>query len=282
MNSDEELAKAAAEALERPSDAAFWGEGMYTTHGPVISWADRSDDLLAESNFKMVREYLQGVAAATEHYDADCCWDGESKKGYATAHQPHDGDVFDASVSHWAVGSMQQVWVRVYEERCYNCDAEIEHGTGDVFYALEGGDRTHCGAEEDSWHVGDYTEAFIAAVEAMLKLRDDYPIFDEDDYNERESEATEEAITDAFDMAVRLLDDDARGDLDDERVTAIAAEVRDSEDFTDDYPCRSDDVDYEEIGRMVTKAAAAESGGLWEAYARTLHLAQPETLFPGV
>jgi hypothetical protein len=81
----------AINALERPSDAAFWDDRCYVTHVPVIGWADRGDDILEESNFKVALSLLEGAAEDEEH-------------------------VFQGSAGHWLVGNLEQVWVQVYEE----------------------------------------------------------------------------------------------------------------------------------------------------------------------
>jgi hypothetical protein len=90
---DDDYRKAADEALTRPSDASFWDDRLYTTHAPVLSWADRGDDLIAESNFHTVLAHLTEIAAEAGEGDA----------------------VFDGSVSHWLVGSLKQVYVQVYD-----------------------------------------------------------------------------------------------------------------------------------------------------------------------
>ncbi|AKY03904.1 hypothetical protein SEA_VERSE_74 [Streptomyces phage Verse] len=81
----------AERALERPSDAAFWDERCYETHVPVISWADRGDDILEESNFHTARDLIAGAAEDEEHW-------------------------FQGSAGHWLVGNLEQIWVQVYED----------------------------------------------------------------------------------------------------------------------------------------------------------------------
>jgi hypothetical protein len=130
---DDDYRKAADEALTRPSDASFCDDRLYTTHAPVLSWADRGDDLIAESNFHTVLAHLTEIAA--QHGEEDA--------------------VFDGSVSHWLVGSLRQVYVQVYYED------------------------------------GDFTRTFKEAVVTAHFLRDEYPIFDETDFNEREWDRNE-------------------------------------------------------------------------------------------
>jgi hypothetical protein len=88
------LAKAAEEALARPSDSAWFDDRLFDTHGCVFTWADRSDDLLGESNFHTMLAELQGIAASE---DNEC----------------EPDDVIDVSAGHWAVGSVRHIFVRV-------------------------------------------------------------------------------------------------------------------------------------------------------------------------
>ena len=135
----DDLERVAVEALKRPSNAAFWDERMYETHGCTMSWADRGDDLLEESNYLTALAEIQGAAGddADEH-------------------------VFDASVSHWLVGSLRQLFVQVRDE------------------------------------AGDFTPAWIEAVKIGLYLKEDYPVLDESDYSEREYAAYEKNLDDAI------------------------------------------------------------------------------------
>lgn len=137
----EQLEEAARECLTQPDNCAMWDDRLYKTHGPVYSWADRGDDVLDESNFHTILADLQGYA------------------------REESDDVFDGSVSHWLVGSLQQIWVRVYDED------------------------------------GDFTPAFVRATEIAHALRD-YPVFDESDWSERELEVHEEYLRMALDDAV--------------------------------------------------------------------------------
>lgn len=172
--SDEDLAQAEKEAFARPSDASFWDERMYDTHAPVMSWADRGDDLLEASNFHAALAILT---------DADT---GED--------DPH---VFDASVSHWLVGSLQQIWVR---------------------------------ARDDS---GAFTPAWRTAVAIAFALQE-YPVLDESDLSERESEAFDTQFDDAlwqarnaFDSA-RYAEDEDAPDLTDTQHALVADGVREA------------------------------------------------------
>lgn len=96
----EQLQQAEREALTRPSNSAMWDDRLYGTHAPVISWAERGDDLLAESNYLCVLEHLQAVAV----------W--EDRDNQETA----DEYVIDATISDWLVGSLRQVFVQVRDE----------------------------------------------------------------------------------------------------------------------------------------------------------------------
>lgn len=146
----EHMAIAAREALTRPSDYAAWDERWYTTHGRVMDWAERGDDLVAESNYLTALAMLQGAVAHDE----------------TGASEARGDDVEDTTASHWAVGSLRELFVRVYDE------------------------------------AGAYTPAFKQAVEIAYSLSN-YPILDESDYSERETEAWFAVFEDALDCATR-------------------------------------------------------------------------------
>jgi hypothetical protein len=148
------MAKAAREALTRPQNYGAWDERWYTTHGCVMSWADRGDDILAESNYLTAVALLEGAVAHDE----------------TGASEARGDDVEDSSASHWLVGSLRQLFVRVYDEQ------------------------------------GQYTPAFREAVSIGLSLQD-YPILDESDYSERETEAWFKALDEAIDQAARAYRD---------------------------------------------------------------------------
>lgn len=97
---NETLERAEREALVRPSNSAMWDERLYTTHAPVMSWAERGDDILAESNYLMILEQLRGVAA----------WEDRDNQ------ETPDEYVIDATISDWLVGSLRQIFVRVRDE----------------------------------------------------------------------------------------------------------------------------------------------------------------------
>lgn len=163
------LARWAATSLERPSDYMnFDRETQYETHGAVMNWANRGDDLIAESNFHVMLEELNGTVEN----------DGSV------------GDVLDRSASHWLVGSLRTIFVRVYLE---GWDAAkvarvAKRAPGDV--------------------VRLYTPAFRRAVDLLVKLWD-YPLLSDDDHSEREHEAWQSVVNDAIDSAMNDFPDDS-------------------------------------------------------------------------
>lgn len=160
---DDDLKAAAREALTRPSDAVFYDDRLYTTHGPVLAWAERGDDILAESNYLTVLPFLESAAEDEEH-------------------------VLDVTVRHWAVGSLRQIFVQVYEE-----DSET------------------------------FTAAFREAVVVAHSLRD-YPVWDEDDYSERELARFDSNLDDAIQWVIghdEVFEDDSNSDA----IVAQAMEV---------------------------------------------------------
>jgi hypothetical protein len=138
------LTEWADKALQRPSDAAFWDERLYETHGSTLTWAERGDDILEESNYLSALDIVKGAAE-----DED--------------------DVIDATCGHWLVGSLRQLFVRVYDDQ------------------------------------GEFTAAWKAIVEIGEGL-EAYPIVDESDYSEREWKLYEENLSEALDQAQREYD----------------------------------------------------------------------------
>ncbi|ANT41076.1 hypothetical protein BI024_gp72 [Streptomyces phage Nanodon] len=189
-------------ALERPRDAAFWDSRCYSTHAPVIGWADRGDDILEESNYHSAKSLIEGAATDPEH-------------------------VFEGSAGHWLVGSLSQVWVQVYEARpecnTIGCEEESEylatfpHGEEGTYCeehkeGLEGTFLAELlGIEFEDLH-RDFTAAFIEAVEIQEALKD-YPILDESDFSEREWERFEENCKEALGDAQREYEDDTIEDI---------------------------------------------------------------------
>ncbi|AKY03752.1 hypothetical protein AVT26_gp70 [Streptomyces phage Lannister] len=186
-------------ALERPSDAAFWDSRCYETHVPVIGWADRGDDILEESNYHSAKSLIEGAATDPEH-------------------------VFEGSAGHWLVGSLSQVWVQVYETRpeCDTIGCE-EEATEVASYTRTSGEGHFCrdhalpllyspigellGVELEDLP-REFTAAFIEAVEIQEALKD-YPIVDESDFSEREWVRFEENCKEALEQAQREYEDDS-------------------------------------------------------------------------
>jgi hypothetical protein len=112
---DEDYSKAADEALSRPSDASFWDDRLYTTHGgPIVSYAPDSDDLVGESNYHTTLAYLQGVAE--EHGEDDA--------------------VIDGQVKHWTYPYFKVLYVQVRDDegnftRTFKEAVAVAHGLRD-------------------------------------------------------------------------------------------------------------------------------------------------------
>jgi hypothetical protein len=216
----EHLAKAAEEALTRPSNSAMWDDRLYSTHGPVIGWAERGDDLVEESNYLMALDRLRAAAD-----------DGREDTEVSDEH------VIDATIRDWLVGSLRQVFVQVYEtpEECSqeDCDEPAE------WMVLRSGESdrdrmcTPCleSLRADVWSEyrdasdipydlydtvaipREYTAAFLEAVEIADELRD-YPILDESDYSEREWERFEESLSEALADVHKEFEHDTEADQD--------------------------------------------------------------------
>jgi hypothetical protein len=166
------LVKHADAALTRPSDYAAWDDRWYTTHGCVATWADRGDDILAESNYHAMLAALNGAVAHDE----------------TGASEARGDDVEDSSASHWAVGSLRQLMVRVRDD------------------------------------AGEFTPAFREAVACALALQE-YPLLDESDYSERETEAWFKTFDLALDDAVRA-HRDVDSPIDEELIKARMSDDR--------------------------------------------------------
>ncbi|UFD98010.1 hypothetical protein PQC18_gp72 [Streptomyces phage Pablito] len=257
----ETLEEIAEKCLERPSDAMFWDDRLFTTHGALFHWAELGDDVLEESNYLSALALIQGAAGddADEH-------------------------VIDGSSRHWACGSLRTIYVQVYEDELPECGAERCEREAEYAVALgdvKGGN--YC-QEHTEWgrsllanaalsdiifdEPGDvpedaaqqiyeeqysktsegsaprtFTAAFIEAAELAHGLLD-YPIIDESDYSEREWEGFEQALKEAVEQAQReyTLVDTCEDD------EAIAQRFYENEDHTHRSQwCRADDVSWSTV-----------------------------------
>lgn len=87
-----DLEKAEQEAMVRPEPCYMRDERLYTTHGPVISWAERGGEEIPESNYLLVTAHLSEIAG------------------------PDDRMVIDGTFSDWAVGSLRMTFVQVRDD----------------------------------------------------------------------------------------------------------------------------------------------------------------------
>lgn len=188
----EHMEKAAREALTRPSDYMAYDDRWYTTHGCVMSWADRSDDVLAESNYLTALAMLEGAVTHDE----------------SGASEERGDDVIDTSASHWALGSVRELFVRVYTD-----ETETE-----------------------------FTPAFKEAVDIAAAL-ESYPILDESDYSERETEAWDKVANDAIDYAIQDYPDDS--DAERQAFYTLLTSVEDLYDVISHGEYHPDSVDYD-------------------------------------
>ncbi|MGW7434705.1 hypothetical protein [Streptomyces sp. NPDC054849] len=188
------LTDIAERSLKRPSDAMFWDDRLFTTHGALFSWAELGDDILEESNYLSALALIQGAAG-----------------DFADDH------VIDGSARHFAFGSLRTIYVQVYEtyeEEC-ECAPTWQH-------------EDECERDEDSWYCQSYcltecdgeqclpderefTPAFIEAAGLAYGLLD-YPIIDESDYSEREMERFRKNVEDAVDDVHKQHWDDSDAD----------------------------------------------------------------------
>ncbi|MFI5863544.1 hypothetical protein [Streptomyces sp. NPDC051546] len=276
------LEKAAREALERPSNASFWDDRLFTTHGAVFHWAERGDDLLEESNYLTALDLIKAAAD-----------DGRPDTEVSDEH------VIDGTSSHWAVGSLRTIYVQVYVDETPECaweDCDGEAGNtawigeikgpsyctqhiGDGLQLLAEGAWVDAVAElaedYDDFEVPDalsqsvyegklaltkekpvereFTAAFVEATELALSLQD-YPILDDSDYSEREWEGFEAAMKEAVEQAQReyaLVDTSGQDD-------EIAQRFYEDESTTHRSQwCRADDVSWTVVEEEYREARGA-------------------------
>lgn len=142
---DEELEDYARQGLQRPDNyARFTDLGQYETHAPCFTLAINSGEILDESN------YAVASAELAPYLDVNSSGDDDA-----------ECDVYDARSSHWAVGPIDQLFVRAYAAD------------------------------------GSFTDAWRVACEMLSALKD-YPVLDESDYSERETEAFDAELDEAL------------------------------------------------------------------------------------
>ncbi|MFE4451442.1 hypothetical protein [Streptomyces sp. NPDC056796] len=177
------LEEAAVEALERPSNAHFYDDRLFTTHGRVFAWAEQSDDVLDESNYLSALALIKGAAGD----DADEC-------------------VIDGTEKHFAHGYQRTLYVQVYEtyeEEC-ECEPTFEHEDGcdrdEEAYYCQNFCLIECDGEQCLPEELEFTDAFIKATKLALYLQD-CAVLDESDLSERERKRFEENVQRALDDA---------------------------------------------------------------------------------
>jgi hypothetical protein len=149
---DEDLVKAAQEALERPSDFGYYGDlPLFQSWGMTYAQT-RDSDVLNRSNYRRLLEDAKGTATAEDGDNA------EDDSEY----------VQEVHASHWAYGWADHIAVRV-----------LEDPEGDI-------------------SPDNITHTFRFMADACLRLRDEYPVYDESDYSELETEECEAAFYSAW------------------------------------------------------------------------------------
>lgn len=186
----ETLEEAAAEALERPSNAFFYDDRLFTTHGRVFGWRESHGDVLEESN------YLTALALITAAAD-----DGREDT------EVSDEQVIDGTESHFANGRIRVLYVQIYEGGCpEECEGREEF-SHEEFCGHDSEDRycrMYCKHECEGECNGPrtFTAAFIEATKLALYLQDG-AVLDDSDFSEREWKRFEENAQRALDEAQR-------------------------------------------------------------------------------
>ncbi|MFF7252432.1 hypothetical protein [Streptomyces microflavus] len=193
---DDTLYEIAVKSLTAPSNAYFWDDRLYDTHGAFVRWAERGDDLLEESNYHSALALIQGAA-------------GESAEDH----------VIDGTSSHWAFGSLRTIYVQIREtpDPCdfQGCDGESRWWREGIETHTQFCDdhRDDYEAEGLSYEplIAPFTDAFLEAAGIVTALLD-YPFVDESDYSEREAERFEANLEEAVDQAHKLNWEDTDAD----------------------------------------------------------------------
>src|SRR6267154_314629 len=189
---EDTLVKAAREALTRPSDFGYYGGLPLFESWGFVFFQSAASDTVERSNFRTARAALEGRATADgvtrctdcrtelhESPNAHLWLDSQSGSLCAQApwgsHRPGDSNQRDRAedadaslyvqtvgVSHWLVGSADHLAVRVLVN------------------------------EEGPTEADNLTFTFVHAVELALSLTD-YPVLDESDWSELESEGQDAA-----------------------------------------------------------------------------------------
>lgn len=144
---DSVYVKAAGESLTHPSDYAHFGgdDGMFEYVGQTLGHS-RDSDTLEESNYQAVLRDLSALAEFL-HPGEGVEW------------------VYEHGASHWLVGWVENVAVRVLVDPTAGVAAD------------------------------NLTPEFIAVTNIAVELRESYPVYDESHYSDLESEAHYELWT---------------------------------------------------------------------------------------
>lgn len=177
-NGDDAYVAAAKEAMERPGSYARWvSDDMFLTWGNVLGQS-RDSDTVEQSNYRRVLEDLMD---------------------YAEYLHPGDGSeyVSDERASHWAVGWVETITVRVLEHKwtCTWCGGlwRDDEGPEGMYCSMAPWEECH---GEDIEHdlerapitADNLTLVFILATDIAIRLRDEYPVYDEEDHSQLESD----------------------------------------------------------------------------------------------
>ncbi|MFE7463087.1 hypothetical protein ACFU6R_03145 [Streptomyces sp. NPDC057499] len=196
------LYEIATRSLVRPSDALFWDDRLFTTHGAILHWCELGDDILEESNYRTALDRIR-AAADSGRPDAEVS----------------DAHVIDASARHFAFGSLRTIYVQVREDAdpCKTCAEGQEADAYWVFTFKSGREVVFCDGCRDEFdelglsyepRIPAYTAAFTEAAEILTALAG-YPVLDESDYSEREWNAYQETLTEAVEHAQKDYWDDS-------------------------------------------------------------------------
>lgn len=158
------LEQKARAALTHPPDSAFWDNDLFHTHGFSGFTQSRDSGILEKSNYRVAFKLLK------EKFHGSECTEGPTCHAFGNDGVcEHDrDDVYDISVSHWAVGWAEMVIVRVVIDPTLPED--------ELF-------------DEDNIH-----PAFKEAMELLETVTLQYPVLDDMDMSELEWEESCENV----------------------------------------------------------------------------------------
>lgn len=179
---DETVLKAAKESLTRPCDFGYFGDLPLFESWGITFSQTRDSDTVERSNYRTILRDLQDMAATVTDDPSEY--------------------VQELHTSHWLTGWMDHIVVKVLRDD--------DPDTVEILF------------DGDPVKPSNITTVFQYAAEIAVALNESYPIYDESDHSELESEEDWERFTDSWSTVCRGWDADEDGpEPTDEEQTAV-------------------------------------------------------------